>query len=206
LSKRAIAHLGTLFVVLFAVLALAQVSMQVVAGPATSANALNPRRTNPAQGRGDIVASDGTVIAESVGSKRVYPEGPLLAQAVGYVSQRYGATGLEASFNRFLSAPASGSDPVAQLRAIFNRADRLPPRGARLVTTIDLPTQRELVAQLSKYPRGAGIVLDPLTGDVLALCATIRKARCSIAAPRVCIRRGRRSRYSRPQPLSTSGS
>ncbi|MBV8602716.1 MAG: hypothetical protein JO359_14210, partial [Candidatus Eremiobacteraeota bacterium] len=170
MSGRAIARLGTLFAVLFAVLAVAQIWLQVIQGPRIASSALNPRRSNPAEGRGEIVASDGTVLAKSAGTKRVYPEGALLAQAVGYVSQRYGAAGLEASFDRFLAAPASEGDPFEQLRTIFDPSAR-ERKGARLVTTIDLPTQRILEEGLARYARGAGIVLDPATGEVLALAS-----------------------------------
>ena len=169
MSNRAISVLGALFVVLFAILAVQQIRVQVVEGPKVAASSLNPRRSNPAQGRGEIVTSDGTVLAASNGTKRVYPQGALVAAAVGYVSPRYGVAGLEASFDRFLSAPVS-DDPWAQVRAIFDPSTRVA-RGARLVTTLDLATQRALVENLSRYPRGAGIVLDPVSGEVLALAS-----------------------------------
>jgi len=169
MSSRAIARLGALFILLFLVLAAAQIYIQVIDGPALWANRFNPLRSNPANGRGTIVASDGSVLATSVGGKRVYPEGPLLAQAIGYASQRYGESGLESSFDSFLAAPAPQNDPLAQLRSVFD--PHLQPRGARIVTTIELPVQRILYADLSRYARGAGIVLDPLTGNVLALAS-----------------------------------
>jgi penicillin-binding protein A len=170
LSNRAIAQLAALFTLLFAILAIAQLRLQVFEGPKLGSSALNPRRATAAEGRGEILASDGTVLAESKGSRRLYPEGALLAQAVGYVSPRYGVAGLEASFDRFLSAPVAASDPLAQLRAIFDPTSR-KLSGARLVTTIDLRTQRALVGALSRYPRAAGIVLEPSSGEVLALAS-----------------------------------
>jgi peptidoglycan glycosyltransferase len=169
MSSRAIARLGALFVLLFLVLAAAQIYVQVIAGPQLWANRFNPLRSNPADRRGTIIASDGSILARSVSGKRAYPEGPLLAQAVGYASQRYGESGLEASFDSFLAAPAPQSNPLAQLRNIFDPHSE--EQGARLVTTIDLPTQRILYADLSHYARAAGIVLDPVTGDVLALAS-----------------------------------
>jgi penicillin-binding protein A len=168
-SSRAIGTLATLFVVLFVILAGAQLYVQVVEGPGLEANRFNPLRANPAEGRGTIVARNGTVLARSAGERRVYPEGPMLAQAIGYASQRYGESGLEASFDRFLSAPSPQGNPLAQLREIFDQ--RANSEGARLVTTIDLPTQRVLYDELSKYARGAGIVIDPNTGEVLALAS-----------------------------------
>ncbi|MBV8583603.1 MAG: hypothetical protein JO241_06370, partial [Candidatus Eremiobacteraeota bacterium] len=169
MSARAIARLASLFVVLFVVLGFAQVVVQVVLGPSLQANRYNPMRSNPAIGRGAIVTSDGEVLAHSVGERRVYPHGELLAQAIGYASQRYGESGLEATFDGFLSAKAVSADPIAQLREIFEPASR--PEGSRLVTTIDMPTQRALFADLSRYPHGAGVVIDPVSGDVLALAS-----------------------------------
>src|SRR5579872_6964986 len=150
MSSRAIGRLAVLFVALFAILAAAQIYVQVVIAPSLEASRFNPMRTNPAQGRGAIVSSDGTLLAESVGQKRVYPEGELLAQTVGYASQRYGEAGLEASFDRFLAAPEGPANPIDQLHAIFDPTAH-PPQGARVVTTIDLATQRTLFRELSRY-------------------------------------------------------
>ena len=170
MSSRAIGRLAALFVALFAILAAAQIYVQVVIAPSLEASRFNPMRTNPAQGRGAIVSSDGTLLAESVGQKRVYPEGELLAQTVGYASQRYGESGLEASFDRFLAAPEGPANPIDQLHAIFDPTAH-PPQGARVVTTIDLATQRTLFRELSRYERAAGVVLDPVTGEVLAIAS-----------------------------------
>lgn len=169
MSARAIGRLATLFVMLFVLLAAAQLVVQVVIGPSIETSRYNPLRANPAVGRGSIVASDGEVLARSSGEKRQYPQGELLAQTVGYASQRYGEAGLEATFNRFLSAQSVAANPLVQLREIFHTAST--PQGARLVTTIDMPTQRILFEDLSRYPRAAGIVIDPTSGDVLALAS-----------------------------------
>jgi len=170
LSSRPIARLAAVFVVLFAILAGAQVYVQVVLSPELEASKYNPFRTNVAQNRGSIVASDGTVLAESIGRRRVYPQGAELAQAVGYLSPRYGTSGLESSFDRFLSAPVVAANPATQLKSILSPPNRRP-HGARLVTTIDLPTQRVLYDDLAQYARGAGVVIDPRSGEVLALAS-----------------------------------
>ena len=169
MSSRALARLATLFMCLFALLVAAQITVQVILGPSLAVSRYNPLRANPALGRGSIVASNGVVLAHSVGERRVYPAGPILAQAVGYASQRYGESGLEASFDRFLIAPPPQANPLEQLRQIFE--PQTQPQGARLVTTIDLPTQKVLYADLSRYARAAGIVIDPTTGEVLALAS-----------------------------------
>ncbi|MBV8354092.1 MAG: penicillin-binding protein 2 [Candidatus Eremiobacteraeota bacterium] len=168
MRRRAIARLAALFALLFAVLALQQIRLAVIEGPRLAQSPLNPRRANAAEGRGEIVASDGTVLAKSVGARRVYPVGALCVHAVGYLSARYGESGLEASFDRFLAPENESGDPLAQLRALLSTKNA---NAARIVTTLDLPTQRALVDALSGYAHAAGVVLDPSTGEVLALAS-----------------------------------
>jgi len=158
------------FIVLFAVLALRQIWLQVVVGPKLSANQYNPRHTAIAVGRGSILASDGTPLAITRGAKRTYPQGALVAQAVGYASARYGTSGLEDAYDRVLTAHTDAVDPLSQLAQIL-AGKRGAPRGADVVTTLDLTVQNALVAGLSRHARAAGIVLDPRTGAVLALAS-----------------------------------
>jgi penicillin-binding protein A len=158
------------FIVLFAVLALRQLWLQVVIGPKLSANQYNPRHTAIAVGRGSILASDGTPLAITRGAKRTYPQGALVAQAVGYASARYGTSGLEDAYDRVLTAHTDAVDPLSQLAQIL-AGKRGAPRGADIVTTLDLTVQNALVAGLSRHARAAGIVLDPRTGAVLALAS-----------------------------------
>lgn len=155
---------------MFALLALRQLWIQVVDGPALAARPNNPRHAAIAVGRGAILASDGTPLAVSHGAVRSYPQGPLLAQPVGYASARYGTSGLEDAFDGTLTAHTDAVDPFTQLRQIISGTHGAP-RGADLVTTIDLRVQRTLVARLSRYNRAAGVVLDPRTGAVLALAS-----------------------------------
>ncbi|HYZ16302.1 MAG TPA: penicillin-binding protein 2 [Candidatus Acidoferrum sp.] len=155
---------------LFALLAVRQVWVQVVRGPAIAADPHNPRHAALALGRGSILASDGTPLAVSHRSTRVYPEGALLAQTVGYANPRFGTSGLEDAFDEILSARAAPTDPLTQLREIVS-GSRAGSRGADIVTTLDLAVQRTLVADLSQYSRAAGVVLDPRTGAVIALAS-----------------------------------
>lgn len=116
------------------------------------------------------MASDGTPLALSRGPKRVYPQGPLLAQAIGYASARYGTSGLEDAFDGALTAHTDAVDPLSQLGEIV-RGGHAEPRGADIVTTLDLQVQNALVDGLSRHGRAAGVVLDPRTGAVLALAS-----------------------------------
>jgi peptidoglycan glycosyltransferase len=149
------------------VLAIRQLIVQVYDAPRLAADPHNPRVAALAERRGSILASDGTPLAVTHGTSRDYPEGATFAHVVGYASPRYGTFGLEDAYDRALSAAQSANDPLAQLRTLFD-PHHAAPRGADIVTTLDVAVQRELVAQLAQYPRAAGIVLDPRTGAVLA--------------------------------------
>jgi peptidoglycan glycosyltransferase len=173
MTNRTIRRLSTLFVLLFAVLLARQIYVQIVAAPEIVSRPSNPRHALLEANRGRILASDGTVLASSAGNKRVYPLGAALAQAVGYVSARYGTSGIEAAFDRALTPPDTSGDPLAQLyeiRAVL-RGSPFAPHGADVITTIVPTIQEELYDLLSRYPRGAGIVLDPRNGSVLALAS-----------------------------------
>lgn len=173
MTNRAMARLSVLFVALFTALALRQAWVQVVDGPAISAKPYNPRHSLLERSRGRILATDGTVLAQTNGTKRAYPFGSSLAQTVGYVSTRYGTSGLEDAYDRTLTPADTTGDPVAQfdeILASFQGKEGVA-RGADIVTTIDPSIQNELYAQLSQHARGAGVVIDPRSGAVLALAS-----------------------------------
>lgn len=173
MTNRAIGRLWALFVALFIVLALRAAWVMLVAGPSIASKPYNPRHALLDAHRGRILATDGTVLAQTVGSTRVYPFGQALAQTVGYVSARYGTSGIEDAYDRALTPPDTTGDPAAQfdeIRDAFSGKSALA-RGADVVTTIVPSIERTLWAQLSRYSRGAGVVLDPSTGAVLAIAS-----------------------------------
>ena len=173
MTNRAIRDLSAFFVLLFAILAVRQVYVQLVEAPSISARGTNPRHALLDAGRGRILATDGTVLAQTVGGKRLYPLGAQLAQTVGYTSVRYGTSGIERSFDRALTSPDFSGDPLAQLSelAATLRASPVVTQGADVVTTIVPSVQARLFELLSRYPRAAGVVLDPRTGAILALAS-----------------------------------
>ncbi len=173
MTNRAIRDLSAFFVLLFAALALRQIYIQLVAAPQIAARAENPRHALLDAGRGRILASDGTVLAETLEGKRHYPLGPELAAPVGYDSIRYGTSGIEGGFDRALSSPSLGGDPMSQLGELESelRGTPVTAHGADVITTIVPAVQSKLFELLSKYPRAAGVVLDPHTGAVLAMAS-----------------------------------
>jgi peptidoglycan glycosyltransferase len=172
-TNRAIRDLATFFVVLFALLAIRQIYVALVAAPRIAERPNNPRHALLDVRRGRILATDGTVLAQTAEGKRLYPMGAALAQPLGYVSARYGRSGIEASFDRALTPPVASGDPVAEFTNLIAtlRGTESATRGADVVTTIVPPVQRELFTLLSRYPRAAGVVLDPRTGAILALAS-----------------------------------
>lgn len=173
MTAATVRRIGTLFLLLFAMLAVRQAYVQIVAGPAIAANPYNPRHALLSAHRGRILGSDGTVLAQTVGEKRSYPLGASLAQTVGYVSARYGTSGLEDAFDRALTPPETTGDIGAQFGEILQAfgGKQSISRGADVVTTLDPAIEQTLFGDLDRYSRGAGVVIDPRTGAVLALAS-----------------------------------
>ncbi|HEY8321169.1 MAG TPA: penicillin-binding transpeptidase domain-containing protein [Candidatus Baltobacteraceae bacterium] len=173
MTNRAISRLSAFFVALFLVLALRQAYVQIVAAPSLAARASNPRHGLLDARRGRILATDGTVLAATANGKRVYPFGASLAHTIGYASARYGTSGLEDAYDRALTPPETAGDPATQVQSILaafgGKSD--DAHGADVVTTIVPTIQNALYARLSRQSRGAGIVLDPRTGAVLAIAS-----------------------------------
>jgi peptidoglycan glycosyltransferase len=173
MTDRAVASLRALFLVLFTALVVRQGWVMLVEGPSIASRPYNPRHALLDAHRGRILATDGTVLAGSSGGHRVYPLGRSLAQTLGYVSARYGTSGIEAAYDRALTPADTTGDPAAQAAEI---ADAFAGKtavsyGADVVTTIVPAIQRELWRQLSAHARGAGIAIDPRTGAVLAIAS-----------------------------------
>jgi peptidoglycan glycosyltransferase len=147
------------------------------------ANALNASPQNPRVAslrydnvRGDILASDGEVLAHSVpapkGSSpyrylREYPTGSLFAQIVGYDSEFYGTNGVEDVYGRWLGAHPQAPQNLGQVLTP-------PPPTTDSVTLTVEPylqalAQRELASLPSANKDGAVLVLNPNTGAVLAM-------------------------------------
>lgn len=120
--------------------------------------------------RGRILDRGGRELAVShrtpEGIRRVYTN-PTTSHVTGYYSARYGSSGLESAFSRYLrgDAPASPLDYVA-VRMLHR-----PRVGADLHLTLDGALQG-LAARLIGNERGAIVALEPKTGAVLAMVAT----------------------------------
>jgi cell division protein FtsI (penicillin-binding protein 3) len=110
-------------------------------------------------------------------SKRTYPNSDLASHVLGYVGiDNVGLSGIEATYDSFVRGRA-GTVLVQTdaRRAAFSRVERPPTAGASLELTIDEFLQhvaeRELRAgvQWSGASGGSAIVMDPNTGEILAM-------------------------------------
>jgi peptidoglycan glycosyltransferase len=156
----------------FALLAVAAGYWGMVAAPdlANSPNdaaVIAASRTVP---RGEIKDRTGKVLAsnkkDANGEQyRVYA-GRAISQVVGYASSLYGRAGLEKAYDAELTGLAG--DPLSDAFAKFG-AERYDPKALTLSLSYDL--QKAAVAALGKH-RGAVVMLDPRTGEVLALAST----------------------------------
>ncbi len=121
--------------------------------------------------RGRILDRDGRILASSrrteAGTPYRVDADPAISHPVGYASARYGAAGLERAFAAELTG-TGGGDPLARLLAKF-----LPAADRRLdlQTSLSLAFQR-LAVRLLGENRGAVVMLDPRTGEILAMAST----------------------------------
>lgn len=166
--RRTALFLGVAFALLFANLNVIQ---------AYRAEELNDHPANRRQiirefgtRRGEILASDNTVIARSVLSGderykyvREYPRGDLFGHLTGYYSFFYGSSGLERNFDDVLQ----GREPARVGRFIDELLGR-EAAGNSVRLTVD-PILQQLAKDQFRGQRGGAAVIDSRTGAVLAL-------------------------------------
>jgi len=115
-------------------------------------------------------------------SHRVYPEGNLAAQLLGFVGRdNTGLTGLEADLDSILGgAPGAlryERDGLGNQFPLGQRLEIPPQPGANVVLTIDRYIQRlaeqelDRVIKEHKATGGSIIVMQPSTGDILAMAS-----------------------------------
>lgn len=138
-------------------------SEDVINNPYNSAR-LNKFETRVVRGR--ILASDGTVLAETIVAEdgtetRSYPQGSLFAHVAGYSSM--GKTGIESLANYYLLS--SHINPLT--KAVNQLADQKSD-GDVVVTTLHTQMQRIAFEALGDR-KGAVIAMEPGTGKILAM-------------------------------------
>ncbi len=145
----------------------------VVRAQALNVRADNPRRILYEQRirRGRILDRNGVVLADIAVNEegivtRLYPI-PEAAPVVGYASLRYGTGGIESAFDAILRGEAGRSAWEAAWADLLHRL----PQGHDVWLTIDAALQTQAQKALAGR-RGAVILLDATTGEVLALASS----------------------------------
>ncbi len=123
----------------------------------------NSRSHENLQLRGRLLDRQGKVLARTDKGRRVYPLGAAAAPLIGYVTDRLGSGGLEGELARAL-AGRPRPRTLEQVRRLEREKSR---RGDDLVLTLDSDLQQQAY-QLLGRDRGAILVLDLATGDILA--------------------------------------
>jgi peptidoglycan glycosyltransferase len=182
--KRGIYRLALLFLACFAALSVGLVYWQVVVAQQVVDNPHNGRKCllDNAPVRGRIFDRNGVLLAYSTpsatgcGYVRHYTD-PSLAGLIGYYAgPNYQATGIEAAYNSYLD----GQVGMTALKNVINQTLHRPPVGDDIYLTIDERIQRivnqdfdtpALIDNVNAFPsnRGAVIVTDPHTGEILAM-------------------------------------
>ncbi|MCR5032227.1 MAG: FtsW/RodA/SpoVE family cell cycle protein [Lachnospiraceae bacterium] len=112
--------------------------------------------------RGSIYSADGEVLAYTdEDGKRIYPFGCLFSHVVGYCQK--GKSGIEDAMNYFLVS----SDLSETEKLSYAREDKKYP-GDSVTTTLQTKIQETAEKALGAY-KGAVIVTDPKTGEILAM-------------------------------------
>ena len=180
---RGIIHVAVALSLAFGLLAGAAGYWGVVRAPELVRSPYDPAviaaaRTVP---RGQILDRDGKVLARNKKDAngeyyRVYASAAI-SHVVGYASRRYGTAGLERAYDAELAGLAG--DPLADAFRKFG-ADPYDPKNLTLSLSYDL--QRAAVRALGK-DRGAIVMLDPRTGEVLAMASTPTYDASALADP-----------------------
>ncbi len=135
--------------------------------------------------RGQIYAGT-TVLAQSVSDgegtyTRTYPEAsPAFSNVTGYLSQQFGAAGIESSYNDVLNGTAEALVAQHWLDALSGK--QLP--GANVEVTID-PGLQQVAYDALAGPgyEGSAVAIQPSTGKILALASTPSYSASEVVGP-----------------------
>ena len=101
---------------------------------------------------------------------RTYTEGAVFAHVLGYVSPKYGITGLEAKYEAYLTKAAEEPFTEYLKQLIASKGNPKPQNkvGDSVITTLDSNIQNTAYNLLGNN-KGAVVALNPQTGEVLAM-------------------------------------
>ncbi len=200
---RTIGHVGLALTVAFAGLALGAGYWQVVRSADLTTDPTNPLVIAAARNvvRGTIVDRDGKVLASNARDKatgqpyRVYSSDAFSA-VIGYASRQFGTAGLERAFNAQLTGISNGN-PIGDALRKFE-IDPYDPQ--KLTLSLSTRLQRAAVQGLGS-DRGAVVMLDPRTGEILAMASTPTFDNGAVANPATAADAFAALRVDKTQPL-----
>jgi peptidoglycan glycosyltransferase len=169
--NKSIRTFGIFVIALFVALVVQLANLQLVQAAKFRHDPRNTRQAvaDFSHPRGPIQTSDGVVVAQSVPSndifkyQRVYPTKSLFAFVTGYLSFRYGASGVEQVYADDLAGrnlPVHASD-------LSHLLDQTPRTGT-VTLTLSNALQQAATNALGQQV-GAVVALDPRDGSILAL-------------------------------------
>ncbi|KQO95722.1 peptidoglycan D,D-transpeptidase FtsI family protein [Leifsonia sp. Leaf264] len=169
--NRELKRVSVFVLLLFLALFVSTTVIQAVQADALNADPRNTRTLYESYQveRGPILVA-GTPIASSAPSndvykwQRTYTNGPLYAPVTGFFPVNGEPTGIEGSFNDYLSGTAN-SQFLTSLERIFTGQK---PKGAAVEVSIDPVAQQAAWDALGDYT-GAVVLTEPSTGRILAL-------------------------------------
>lgn len=175
--NKQISHLGVAALVLLAALIAGVTYWQTWANASLAARQDNDIKlvASFTIKRGKIYAADGTTVLatnvrKNIGGQtlyfRRYPSGPLFANVVGYSTQSRNRTGLEQSYNDFLTGSNANLDTV--FRSALDRLRGSTVTGNNIVLTLK-PGLQAIARRALQGKCGAVVALEPSTGRVLAM-------------------------------------
>ena len=180
----AITRVGLSLAIAFGALAAGAGYWQVVQSPPLSTRPDNPAVVAAARNavRAPILDRTGAWLARSEEDPQGEPyriyRARSIAPVIGYASRQFGTAGLERAYDSQLVG-ISRPDPVSDVLKKFDR-DPYDPQTLRL--TLSLGLQGEAVGALGA-DRGAVVILQPQTGEVLALASTPTYDASAVANP-----------------------
>ncbi|HEX7283889.1 MAG TPA: penicillin-binding protein [Vicinamibacterales bacterium] len=136
------------------------------------------RRATPMQAK-RVLGLDLDGVGFRKESKRFYPNRELAANLLGYVGvDNVGLAGIEATYDKTVRGREGKLLVQTDARRhVFSRLERSPTAGASIELTIDEQLQfiaeREVRAgvQAARADAGTAVVMDPHTGDILAMAS-----------------------------------
>lgn len=168
--NKKILHTLVVLAMLFLSIAVYLTYFQVAKAPELAGSGQNPRTLikEKQTKRGDIYDNEGVLLAESQktddGYTRVYPYGELYSHVIGYSNFRYGRSGIEDTYNKYLI----GGEMLSNVLNVWDRLKGSDQGGANLELTLNHELQ-SLADRLVGRRNGSVVAIAPKTGEVLAL-------------------------------------